>query len=471
MPGMFKKMSVVPKGLRYKLMIAFCLMSIIPLLVCSYLVSIYIFPMLDNITDVSAVLLISISIALLGLALAKRLVDPVISMALEARVIAQGEYERKIAISRDDELGELGGSINTMTQTIKLNLDELKNYGQRTREINLEIHKKVLALSSLLQIGDIISAGSMELGSLLEIAVQKASVIFDSGFGALYMAQADGDDFSTAASYNLDNDKLADMTVKPGQGLLGRALADRAVVIVDEAAKRSSDIESFKGIYEVKNLLAIPMFSGKKNIGLFVVGNNVDGFKYRADDIDMIKVFAKQSTIAIENDILLKKAEELAIKDDLTDLYNRNYIMSRLEEEIKRAIFYQRPCSLIVFNIDNFRTLRETKGEIFGEEIIRRIAKVIKDNTDPIGKAARIGGDEFAMLIPEKNKKEATRLAEEVRKKIEATPFFKDSKERITVSGGVSENPIDGATAEELFKKAMEALHNAQMLGKNRVAV
>lgn len=471
MIGLFRRLSMLPKGLRYKLMISFSLMSIIPLLVCVYIVSTYVFPALDNITDISIVVVLSVTVAILGLGLAKKLVDPVIEMAIEARVIASGEFDRRVAINRDDEIGQLGESINTMTQRIKSNLDELKSYGQRTREINLEIHKKVLALSSLLQLGDIISTSSMELQAMLELAVQKATAIFDMGFGVLYTSKVEDGEFIMSASSGVDNDKLEDMVVRAGQGLLGKAVDEHSVVVMDEASKRSSDIESFKMTYDVKNILAVPLFSGKKNIGLFLAGNSVDGFKFRNDDIDLVKVFAKQMTIAMENDLLLKKAKELAVKDDLTDLYNKNYIMTRLEEEIKRSIFYQRPCSFMVFNIDNFKAFREKYGELTAEEVIKKVARLIKDNTDPIGKAARIGGDEFAMLLPEKNKKETARIAEEIRQKIESANFVKDQKETLTVSGGVSENPIDGATYDELFKKAMVSLREAKALGKNRVVV
>lgn len=470
MLGMFKRLSMVPKGLRYKLMISFSLMSIIPLLVSMYLASIYVFPHLDNITDISIVILLSVTIAMLGLALAKRLINPVIEMAIEARMIANGDFENKIAIQRDDEIGHLGESINIMTEKIKSNLDELKDYGQRTREINIEIHKKVLALSSLLQIGDIIATGSMELNLVLELAVQKASTIFDSGFGILLMPKAAGGNYLMKTSYGLSSEKLEGLAVKGGQGLLGKAIEDHSVVVIDDAVKKSAEIENFRASYNVKNIMAIPMFSGRKDMGLLLVGNDIDSFKYKNDDIDLIKVFAKQITIAIENDILFRKTEELSIKDDLTGLYNKNYLMSRLEEEIKRAIFYQRPCSLIIFNIDDFKALREDKGELVGEEVIKKVAKLIKESTDPIGKAARIGGDEFAMLIPEKNKRQTTHIAEEIRKKIESTNFVKEPKEALTVSGGVSENPIDGATAEELFKSAQDALHNAKSSGKNRIA-
>ena len=94
---------------------------------------------------------------------------------------------------------------------------------------------------------------------------------------------------------------------------------------------------------------------------------------------------------------------------------------------------------------------------------------MVKDNTIPVGKAARIGGDEFAMLLPEKNKREASFIAEEVRNKISSTNVLKEGTASLTVSVGVSENPIDGATSDELFKKAFDAMKQAKSSGKNKV--
>ena len=131
----------------------------------------------------------------------------------------------------------------------------------------------------------------------------------------------------------------------------------------------------------------------------------------------------------------------------------------------------QRPCSFIAFNIDNFSKFRETYGELAAEEALRKLAKIICDNLTPVGKAARIGGDDFAMLLPEKNKKEAVDIAEELRKKIGAANLLRQGTAFLTVSCGVGENPIDGATAEEIYKKAMTAVKEAKSLGKNRVAI
>ncbi len=470
MKGFFKKMSLAPRGLRYKLVMAFSLMSIIPILACAYIIFSQNFPVLGDLVSVSIVVIISLIVAVLGLILARGMVDPVIDMAIEARMIASGEFGREISVSTDDEVGILGESINSMTQKIRLNLDELKSFSQRTKELNIEIHKKVLALSSLLQIGDLISTGSAKLDSILELSVQKVAMILDGGFCVFYMIpKEESNEFLPKAYSNIQEEGLLSIVVKRGEGLLGRLMDEKKLFVADNTTKTTKEVEEFKASNNIKSMVVIPIYSGRKNFGLLVVGNKQDDYRYKVDDTDLIKIFAKQITIAVENDIWVKKSEELSIKDDLTDLYSKGYVLSRLDEEIRRAIFYQRPCSFILLSIDNFKSLRETKGELIAEDVIRKVAKLIKDNTTPVGKAARISGKEFGMLLPEKNKREAAYIAESIRKQIETTNFSREGSLKITVSGGVSENPIDGSTQEELFKKASELLGNAKSMGKNRV--
>lgn len=467
----FGKFTIANKGLRYKLLLAFSLMSIIPLLAAMYIVSTYLFPQIEDILTVSLIILASLLVAVLGLLLAKGLVDPVIDMAIEAKIIASGNYDKSIPVASDDEVGNLAASINSMTQKIKTNIDELKGYGQRMRDVNIEIHKKVLALSSLLQIGDIVSTSSMHLDALLELVVEKAAMVFDSGFGVLYIPNDKGD-FVARVLFNIDKERLGELVLKEdGPGMLDRLFETHQPYVIDKSVKMIKEVENFKQSYGIMNILALPVYSGRRNLALLVVGNRINDYKYKNDDIDLVKVFGKQLTIAIESDILNKKAEELAIKDDLTELYNKNFIIARLEEEIKRAIFYQRPCSFIVFSVDNFNNFRQMHGELQAEEAIKKIAKVIKDSTTPVGKAARVGGDEFAMLLPEKNKREAAHIAEEVKRKIENTNLLREGKASITVTGGVSENPIDGATADELFKKALAQIKETRVSGKNQIIV
>jgi diguanylate cyclase (GGDEF)-like protein len=308
------------------------------------------------------------------------------------------------------------------------------------------------------------------MDSLLEMAVEKAAAIFDKGFGMIYLAKDDYSDFIPKIESGEDAAKLRAFSIKrKGHGILEKAVESRNIFTIDSTTKLTKEAENFKAACGIENILVIPIYSGRSNFGILLIGVREDDYKFKGEDVELVKVFAKQITIAIESDMLSKRTEALSIKDDLTDLYNKKFILDRLGEEIKRSIFYQRPCSFLVFGVDGFDDFRSLHGELATEEALRKMAKVIKDNMNPIGKAARVAGDEFAVLLPEKNKKESFAIAEEIRKKVESVNFLKSGNASLTVSGGVSENPLDGATSDELFKKAGDLLREARRSGKNRV--
>ena len=466
----FQKISLVPKGLRYKLLIAFCLMSIIPLLVAAYLVRDYLFPPSENIVSLSLVLFFCLIIAYLGLILAKQIVEPVIEMALEAKLIAEGDLSRQISVEGDDEVSDLGQSINQLTRRIKGNMEELKSFGEKTRMINTEIHKRVLALSSLLQIGENISA-SRQMEDVMTLIAEKVVQIVDGGYAMLFLLKSES---STLLECNITNgspdERLSQLKVTIGEGILGKALLEDSIIYADSKTKFSKNMKLFREEYGIKNFAVFAIIARNKPVGMLLIGNEEVDFSFKVDDLELVKVFAKQASIAYESNELAKKIKQSAIKDNLTDLYNEKYIVTRLDEEIKRAAFYQRPCSYILFNVDNFTKFREENGELATEKALMKIAFILKENITQVGRAARLSGNEFALLLPEKNKKEAYRIAEEVRKRVENLNLGLEKEAHLTMSGGVSENPLDGSTPEELMKKAAESVSNAKSQGKNKIA-
>jgi diguanylate cyclase (GGDEF)-like protein len=447
-------------------------MSVIPLLVCVYLASNYIFPNIPNIGNISIIIVIGIIIALIGFRLTKEIIDPVIRIASEAKIIAEGDLERRIELEREDEIGDLGTALNQLTRRIKENMSELKSYGEKTRQINLEIHKKVLVLSSLLHIGNLISAEA-KLDEILSLIIEKVSQVEEAGCTFLLMVKEDSREVVMKSSYNLGVEELETLKIKFGEGLLGRAILGRLeVIIIDSQKPPSGEIEEFCNKFKIRNACIIPITSRGKTIGLLVTGNDKKDFVYKDDTIETIKIFAKQVSIAVENDFLLHKAEELEIKDELTGLFNQSYIRTRLDEEIRRAILHQRPCSFILFKVDDFEDYRKRQGELAAESALKRIALILEESVGQIDKVARFGDDEFAILLPERNKKEASNIAESIRKRIEEFIFPGDESKgsrRLTVSGGVSENPIDGISADELINKARRAIEIARSQGKNRI--
>lgn len=118
--NMFTSISLVPLGIRHKLMISFALMSIIPLLICGYIVSSYIFPTAGDIKDVSIILLISISMAFLGLYIAKEIVDAVVQLSKDAGALAKGDFNKILTKPTDDEIGEICNSLKDLVEHIQL---------------------------------------------------------------------------------------------------------------------------------------------------------------------------------------------------------------------------------------------------------------------------------------------------------------------------------------------------------------
>ncbi|UCH12331.1 MAG: diguanylate cyclase [Candidatus Omnitrophota bacterium] len=461
----FKQMSLVPKPLRYKLTIVFSLMSIIPLLICVYLATNFIFPKYGytDIGSISLVIFITIIITGLGLYLAREMIESIVRMALDAKKIAGGDFEHYIKVTREDEIGELGKSINTMTQRIRDNITELKDYGEKTKEINIEINKKVMALSGLLQIGSLISTGE-ELQNIMDMLVDKVAHVEDSNPAVIMIVNEETNTLDPVSLLNFKFTEVAKRPVRLGHGLVGEAAVEIKDIIIDKNTKITPEIEELQKNYELKNVIILPVVLHEKCKGILLTGNRKDNHTFKKDGIELLKVFVKQATIALENDALIKKVVELEVMDELTGLYNESYIKTRLEEEIKRSIIYQRPCSFIIYKIKDFETYCSQRGRMAGESALKKISKLIAENLTPVDKAARFADDEFAIVLPERNKREAGTITEEVKKKISELvidPKARPGLQKLSACGGISENPIDGASAAELIMKAQHRLQEA----------
>lgn len=455
MINLLKDISMVPKGLRYKTMIAFSLMSLIPIMVCVWIVITYIFPNINlffglTLSNISFILVISIVISMLGLYITKEMINPIIKMAEDAKTIAGGDVTKSINIQREDEVGDLSKSLNIMTQKIKDNMEELKAYGEKTKLINMEINKKVLTLSGLLQIGNLISS-SKDLPSTLGFIIQKISDIENDSVSIVLMLADEGlKEYAAVSSRNIEEAKIEALKLKQPE--------------------LSPDILSKK--IGLKNIIDTPVIIAGKLHGVLVAGNNEKDFIFADDEKELMKLFAKQISIAVENDLLVKKSKALAIRDEITCLYNSNYMKNRLGEEIKRGLVYQRPCGYLLVDVDGFKDFCAVHGGAKSEALLKEMGVILQASVIEIDRVGRLSDDKFAVILPEKNKRQSAHVAEEIRKKIEdGLGKSIGSEKRITASIGVSENPIDGSTADELMEKAEKLVRNAKSLGKNRVIV
>ncbi len=163
---------------------------------------------------------------------------------------------------------------------------------------------------------------------------------------------------------------------------------------------------------------------------------------------------------------------QLATHDALTELCNRRHFAELADKEIARAIRHGRPLSLCILDVDLFKPINDRHGHIRGDEVLRQVAAVLRRHARNDDVAARIGGEEFALLLPECTAADAALLADRLREAVAGTLFAPGGEaQRITVSIGVAALAPQRDTRPALMAAADAALYRAKSEGRNRVRV
>lgn len=182
-----------------------------------------------------------------------------------------------------------------------------------------------------------------------------------------------------------------------------------------------------------------------------------------------LKIKRLQDDLKAQN----RKFEELSNTDSLTQLANRRFLMNMFEKEFHRSERHQHPLSLIMADIDHFKPINDTYGHQQGDVVLKAVASEMKNLLREYDLAARFGGEEFALVLPETDLLKATQVAERVRERIAAMRFAGAlALLRMTISLGVATSPGSGIKGvNDLIRVADDALYTAKREGRNRVVV
>jgi diguanylate cyclase (GGDEF)-like protein len=236
---------------------------------------------------------------------------------------------------------------------------------------------------------------------------------------------------------------------------------------------RNSDADSrfARGLFgpEERSFMALPLYLFGQLVG-FVRASAAEPDRFKAEDLRGAELASTLAGVSMENIYLFEKVNELAIKDGLTGLYTHRAFQTRVAEEVLRAARGKVPFSVIMADIDHFKTYNDTFGHQAGDTVLKAVAGAFAAGVRDIDFSARYGGEEFALVITGAGKAQAAAVAEKIRREIEARAFnFGGTPSRVTVSFGVAEFPAEGATASQLVRASDERLYRAKEGGRNRV--
>lgn len=206
--------------------------------------------------------------------------------------------------------------------------------------------------------------------------------------------------------------------------------------------------------------------------GIMLVDNSISDKPITDDTITILSILAYAVGVAINNSKLYKKTLDVSIRDDLTGLHNRRYFNERLLDEIERAQRYSEAVSILMCDIDHFKRVNDTYGHPFGDSVLCWVGDQLQKNLRKTDVISRYGGEEFAILLLNTKKTEASNIAEKIRDSIEKSLFSHlNTGIKITLSFGVATLGNDSNTFEGLLTRVDNALYSAKIQGRNRVCL
>ncbi len=209
--------------------------------------------------------------------------------------------------------------------------------------------------------------------------------------------------------------------------------------------------------------LAVPLAHAGERLGYLAVYSRADGEPFGEAAVRELEELAVRAGPAIDNARSFREARQLADLDALTSLHNRRYFHETLAREVARAHRYQRSLALIVFDLDDFKAINDRIGHLAGDSVLAEAAERIRDAVRSADIACRVGGDEFAVILPESAASDADQLYKRLQAAVSSRPIGQAG--RLKLSAGIAELKAedDGVS---FFERADEALYRAKDAGK-----
>jgi len=344
---------------------------------------------------------------------------------------------------------------------------------ERNRKKLDALKAQVKALEDLIEIaGTVVS--TLDVDTVLQAVLLSAMRFAGTPAGSVVLLDEEKNEICLVAHEGLSSEFVKNERSKivPG-GFTEQALRAREIICIGEIPYEPlyRDANPLMLREGIKSLICIPLILKRKTIGILYLDDFVPRV-FDREKLKLLSVFVSFAAVAIENAKLHNSTKMLAITDCLTGLRNYRYFVQIFKQEIDRAERYNKPLSIIMMDVDDFKAFNDNFGHFIGDQVLVKVGEIINATMRKVDFAFRYGGEEFAILLPETHLEKACLLAERLRGKIEQETIGaidELNSQGITVSIGVAAYPEDGSTMEELFKQVDGLMYKAKKLGKNRV--
>ncbi|ADH86478.1 sensor domain-containing diguanylate cyclase [Desulfurivibrio alkaliphilus] len=267
--------------------------------------------------------------------------------------------------------------------------------------------------------------------------------------------------------------EIADeLTFRAGTGLFASVIKNGKPLLVQNIDK--DDIRFIlykKKLPDVSSLLSLPLLGATGQVFGLLNIHKKNGRCFDHKDELFLFSLAQNMALALERTRLLEKAQQEAMHDELTGIYNRRFLFDYAHKELCKNLRSNAAFSLMLLDIDHFKQINDNYGHLYGDQVLRDMATTLKFKIRQSDVLARYGGEEFAVLLPNTAANAAFNLGEKLRLEVEKkgiTPPGKTQLEKMTVTVGLSSFPADSNSLDQLFSVADQRLYKGKSAGRNR---
>jgi len=363
------------------------------------------------------------------------------------------------------------GKKTNSTHVIKTRDKEIETLKKKLRggEKSDKSSKENRYFRSLLEITRSINT-HQDFNKLLELIVDSAIMLTKAERGFLILFSKNGI-FEFEVARNYDKETLEDEDIEISKTVVNRVLTTGKPLFLSDIFKDkqfiiSDSIETLG----LRMVMCVPLKTKENLLGLIYVDSHTETESFTQLKENIFEAFAAQASVAVENSYLY----DSSVHDALTGLYDYGYLRARLEEEIIRTSGRkEESISFIMLDLDNFKSVNDSYGHLFGNSVLVKMAGLIKETVRKYDIPARYGGDEFAILMPDTNVGDARQIAEKLQRKTAGLKFTIGKKTiSITASIGISTFPIEKIIdSENIIVEADHALFVAKSKGGNQIAI
>jgi diguanylate cyclase (GGDEF)-like protein len=367
----------------------------------------------------------------------------------------RGHAHRKVLEDLEEDLVQLRADLGQQEKALTVSENRRKRY-TRLQE----------AVSGL--------ASTLESDKLAELTVSQASQLL-SGLPVnitLFVLDAGGREL-LRVERGLDGGAPFSKEQKVHEDPLNAwVLAKGASLIIKDLEKdfrfRGLDMAQFKG----RSFHLSPLLSSQGAVAGLVRVESAKREAMDQEDGRLLESLVVLASLAFENAKLYREAQELAVTDGLTRLLLRRSLLERIDQELARSREQGTVTSLVMIDIDHFKSVNDTYGHPAGDAVLRDVAAILRRSVRDVDLCGRFGGEEFAVLLPQTDGKGAALVAERIREAVRARPFeLRGEPRQITISLGVATAPAQGKDSRSLIEAADQALYASKQNGRDRVTL